>query len=247
MRRTARHIVHACGDDTHGARHQLGGAGALQAVRGHVGHFAVETVVKPLRQSGLGGGHVHTRHANLGKSQFAGPSLNTGNQLDAVERHLPIVGSTARTLVWTSEDDTGAFAARLAALPALRNAFIELHGDLGAGKTTFVRHLLRALGIAGRIKSPTYAVVEPHETADLQIWHFDFYRFSDPREWEEAGFRDIFASPGLKLAEWPEKAAGQLPTADLALTIDTMADESRHITLTAHTPTGHALLDGAAA
>jgi hypothetical protein len=87
----------------------------------------------------------------------------------------------------------------------LRNAFIELHGDLGAGKTTLVRHLLRALGVQGRVKSPTYAVVEPHEVPGLAIWHFDFYRFTDPREWEDAGFRDVFASPGLKLAEWPRK------------------------------------------
>ena len=115
---------------------------------------------------------------------------------------------------WHSEDDTQAFAARLAAQPALRNSFIELHGDLGAGKTTLVRHLLRALGVQGRIKSPTYAVVEPHETPDgLQAWHFDFYRFDDPREWEDAGFRDIFASPGLKLAEWPKKAAALTPPA----------------------------------
>ena len=153
--------------------------------------------------------------------------------------------------VWKSEADTEAFAARLADLPALRHAFIELHGDLGAGKTTFVRHLLRALGVTGRIKSPTYAVVEPHEVVGpdgtLNIWHFDFYRFSDPREWEDAGFRDIFAGPGLKLAEWPEKAAGHLPTADLALTIDTMADETRNISITANTATGRELLQGAAA
>ena len=97
--------------------------------------------------------------------------------------------------------------ARLAAHPAIANAFIELHGELGAGKTTLVRHLLRALGVQGRIKSPTYAVVEPYELPTLStIWHFDFYRFNDPREWEDAGFRDIFAGPGLKLAEWPEKA-----------------------------------------
>ncbi|NTV85886.1 MAG: tRNA (adenosine(37)-N6)-threonylcarbamoyltransferase complex ATPase subunit type 1 TsaE, partial [Burkholderiaceae bacterium] len=120
-------------------------------------------------------------------------------------------------LVWRTEAETGRFARRLAASPAVRNAFIELHGDLGAGKTTLVRHLLRALGVNGRIKSPTYAVVEPHEVAGLAIWHFDFFRFNDPREWEEAGFRDLFASPGLKLAEWPEKAAGMLPVADLVL------------------------------
>jgi len=132
----------------------------------------------------------------------------------------------------------------LAAQPSLRNAFIELHGNLGAGKTTLVRHLLRALGVSGRIKSPTYAVVEPHEVPGLNIWHFDFYRFSDPREWEDAGFRDLFASLGLKLAEWPEKAAGLLPVADLAIELQVQADESRLALLTARTPTGAALLQG---
>ena len=145
-------------------------------------------------------------------------------------------------MAWRTEDDTAAFAGRLAASPAVRNAFIALHGDLGAGKTTLVRHLLRALGVGGRIKSPTYAVVEPHVAGDLSIWHFDFYRFDDPREWEDAGFRDLFASPGLKLAEWPDKAAGVLPVADLALRIDTETDESRLVTGTAHTATGLALL-----
>ena len=144
---------------------------------------------------------------------------------------------------WHSEDDTQAFAARLAAKPGLRHAFIELHGDLGAGKTTLVRHLLRALGVQGRIKSPTYAVVEPHETpGGLQAWHFDFYRFNDPREWEDAGFRDVFASPGLKLAEWPEKAGALLPQADLVVHISTQADGTRHVHLHAATPTGHTLL-----
>ena len=146
---------------------------------------------------------------------------------------------------WHSEDDTQAFAARLAAQPALRNSFIELHGDLGAGKTTLVRHLLRALGVQGRIKSPTYAVVEPHETPDgLQAWHFDFYRFSDPREWEDAGFRDVFASPGLKLAEWPEKAGALLPRADLVIHIDAQADGTRRVSLHAPTATGCGLLHG---
>jgi tRNA threonylcarbamoyladenosine biosynthesis protein TsaE len=158
--------------------------------------------------------------------------------LIAADHHLPIV----ETIAWHSEDDTAAFAARLAGHPALRHAFIELQGDLGAGKTTFVRHLLRALGVQGRIKSPTYAVVEPHEVPGLNIWHFDFYRCTDPREWEDAGFRDIFASPGLKLAEWPEKAAAVLPRADLVITINAHADASRTVRLTAQTSTGAQLL-----
>jgi tRNA threonylcarbamoyladenosine biosynthesis protein TsaE len=145
-------------------------------------------------------------------------------------------------LAWADESATQAFAQHWARQPALHHAFIALHGDLGAGKTTLVRHLLQALGVTGRIKSPTYAVVEPYELEQLNIWHFDFYRFSDPREWEEAGFRDIFASPGLKLAEWPEKAAGMLPVADVDLALRTLDDASRQVTLTAHTATGQALL-----
>ncbi|WP_255033899.1 tRNA (adenosine(37)-N6)-threonylcarbamoyltransferase complex ATPase subunit type 1 TsaE [Rhodoferax sp. TH121] len=148
------------------------------------------------------------------------------------------------TLVWPDEAATQAFARHWAAQPALANTFVALHGDLGAGKTTLVRHLLQALGVTGRIKSPTYAVVEPYELDTLNIWHFDFYRFNDPREWEEAGFRDIFASPGLKLAEWPEKAAGVLPVADVDLHIRTQDDSSRSVTLQAHTAAGQALLQG---
>ena len=149
-----------------------------------------------------------------------------------------------RHCTWHNEDDTAALARQLAAQPLLANAFITLHGDLGAGKTTLVRHLLRALGVQGRIKSPPYAVVEPHEAPGLAIWHFDFYRFDDPREWEDAGFRDIFAAPGLKLAEWPEKAAGLIPPADIAITIEAIDDHQRRAVLHAHTPLGCGLLQG---
>lgn len=138
---------------------------------------------------------------------------------------------TELRLSWHDEATAQATAEKLAAalLPA-PNALIELHGPLGAGKTTFVRLLLRALGVEGRIKSPSYAVMESYElpggagTAN----HFDFYRFGDPREWEDAGFRDVFAAPGLKLCEWPEKA-GQLPPADLQLFIELMPDDSRRV------------------
>ena len=151
------------------------------------------------------------------------------------------------TLLWRSEEDTATLAAQLAAQPGLANAFVTLHGELGAGKTTLVRYLLQALGVTGRIKSPTYAVVEPHEAPGLAIWHFDFYRFSDPREWEDAGFRDIFASPGLKLAEWPQNAAALIPTADIAIDIEALDDAERRVTLQAHTALGHHLLQGMSA
>jgi tRNA threonylcarbamoyladenosine biosynthesis protein TsaE len=150
------------------------------------------------------------------------------------------------TLVWPDEAATQAYAERLAQGSAIHQALLELHGDLGAGKTTFVRHLLRALGVPGRIKSPSYAVVEPHTASTpsgaLNIWHFDLYRFADPREFEEAGFRDVLASPGLKLVEWPEKAQGALPTPDVALHITAQADDSRHVRLEAFTPLGQDLL-----
>jgi tRNA threonylcarbamoyladenosine biosynthesis protein TsaE len=163
-------------------------------------------------------------------------------ELSAIDRHAPIV----KTLRWPDEAATQRFAEALAAVPAITHAFIALHGDLGAGKTTLVRHLLHALGVSGRIKSPTYAVVEPYELPTLNIWHFDFYRFADPREWEDAGFRDIFASPGLKLAEWPQKAGAMLPCADMDLTIVTTPDAARQVTLAAHTATGAALLQACA-
>jgi tRNA threonylcarbamoyladenosine biosynthesis protein TsaE len=161
----------------------------------------------------------------------------------ALGRHPPIVGIASCPLRWAGEEDTRAFAERLAAHPAIGDAFIALHGNLGAGKTTLVRHLLRALGAEGRIKSPTYAVVEPYELPAHAAWHFDFYRFDDPREWEDAGFRDIFAGPGLKLAEWPEKAAGLLPAPDLDIHIALdPEDQQRRVTLRANTPRGEELL-----
>jgi tRNA threonylcarbamoyladenosine biosynthesis protein TsaE len=178
----------------------------------------------------------------LRESKFPGPSLYfyyqlVAIELSAIDRHTPIV----KSLCWPDESATQAFAGRLAHSAHIGQAFVALHGDLGAGKTTLVRHLLQALGVQGRIKSPTYAVVEPYELPGLNVWHFDFYRFADPREWADAGFRDIFASPGLKLVEWPEKAGTALPTADLDITIQTNADAQRTVRVVAHTPLGTAL------
>lgn len=154
---------------------------------------------------------------------------------------MPIV----KTLHWPDEQACAAFAERLALCPALAQALVCLHGDLGAGKTTFTRYLLQALGVKDRIKSPTYAVVEPYEVSangsKLCIWHFDFYRFNNPREWEDAGFRDIFASLGLKLCEWPDKAQGFLPRADLDIHFNVNLDGSRDVRLCAHSELGEDL------
>jgi tRNA threonylcarbamoyladenosine biosynthesis protein TsaE len=151
-----------------------------------------------------------------------------------------------RLLTWRDEAACASTAADLARRASLCEAFIELHGALGAGKTTFVRHLLRALGVPGRVKSPTYTVMEPYEVAGangpVPIWHFDFYRFNDPQEWEDAGFRDVFASTGLKLAEWPEKAEGLLPLPDLRIFIEPGLGDQREVRITAHTARGVELL-----
>lgn len=153
-----------------------------------------------------------------------------------------------RTQYWRDEAECAAGAAALAARPALRNACIELEGPLGAGKTTFARHLLRALGVTERIKSPSYAVVEQYllPARDGQpegaAAHFDFYRFDDAREWEDAGLRDLYAAPGLKLAEWPDKARARLPVPDLRVVIAPGEGDSRRVTLQALTPLGAELL-----
>ena len=173
----------------------------------------------------------------------------------AGSKHLAILET--RTTLWQDEAACSLTAQVIASRPAIRNAYVELRGPLGAGKTTFVRHLLHALGVTGRVKSPTYAVMEPYELPSpldaggvpSNAWHFDFYRFNDPREWEDAGFRDIFAAPGLKLAEWPEQAAGLAPEPDLRIDIRPSsldradaADDERAATFSALSPLGLELL-----
>jgi tRNA threonylcarbamoyladenosine biosynthesis protein TsaE len=119
---------------------------------------------------------------------------------------------------------------------------IYLHGDLGAGKTTLVRGLLRGLGYVGRVKSPTYTLVEPYEMLDshsapLDLYHFDLYRFNDEEEWEAAGFRDHFNAHSVCLIEWPEKAAQVLPEPDIEINFDIRAD-GRIVHVSAHTARG---------
>ena len=160
--------------------------------------------------------------------------------------HLSSILET-RSEVWPDEAACARAAANLAARPALAEAYVELHGTLGAGKTTYARHLLHTLGVEGRVKSPTYTVMEPYEVvradgATLAIAHFDFYRFDDPQEWEDAGFRDVFAAPGLKLAEWPEKAAGLLPVADLQIHIEPQDGDVRSVRYEARTSRGLELI-----
>lgn len=147
---------------------------------------------------------------------------------------------TPITLNLPDESATETLAQRLA--PLVRNGGrIHLNGDLGAGKTTFARALLRECGIKGRIKSPTFALVEVYNLSNLYCYHFDFYRFTDPREWLDAGFRDALRNDALVLIEWAEKAGPALPPPDLEITLRPAGD-GRVATLTASSEQGQSWL-----
>jgi tRNA threonylcarbamoyladenosine biosynthesis protein TsaE len=102
-----------------------------------------------------------------------------------------------------------------------------ISGDLGAGKTTLVRGLLRGLGYAGRAKSPTYALVEPYSFSSLDLYHFDFYRFKDRSEWLNSGFREHFNPGSVCVVEWPEKAGDLLSPPDLQIRLEFDGDGRR--------------------
>jgi len=114
---------------------------------------------------------------------------------------------------------------------------IYLHGDLGAGKTTLVRGVLNALGYAGRVKSPTYTLVEPYQAAGLDLRHFDLYRLHDEEEWEAAGFRDEFDGRNIFFIEWPEKARELIPQADVEIVFEIL-EQGRKMEIHANTETG---------
>ena len=145
----------------------------------------------------------------------------------SIALHLPEAAATAR------------LGAALA--PGLAGGMvIALRGDLGTGKTTLVRGVLRGRGWNGPVKSPTYTLVEHYEFSSLYFYHFDFYRFADPGEWETAGLAECFRDDSVCLIEWPERVAEWLPTADLEITLTHAAapDGGRDAVLSARTAAG---------
>jgi len=122
---------------------------------------------------------------------------------------------------------------------------VYLIGDLGAGKTTLARGVLRRMGYDGKVKSPTFTLVEVYAFSRLYLYHFDFYRFHDPRELGEAGFREYFTPQSVCLVEWPEKATG-LPPPDLRIlmTVAELAESGRNVQIFADTEAGVTCLNG---
>ena len=118
-------------------------------------------------------------------------------------------------------------AAMVMHLDALRAAGfqINLAGDLGAGKTALVRAILRALGITGAVKSPTFALLEPYTVSSLDFYHFDFYRLKEPKEFGNTGFRELFGPGRICVVEWPERAGPRIPEDHLPIDIDYSADD----------------------
>jgi tRNA threonylcarbamoyladenosine biosynthesis protein TsaE len=123
---------------------------------------------------------------------------------------------------------------------------IHLSGDLGSGKTTLARGLIQALGLAGRVKSPSYTLVEPYEDSRLSLYHFDLFRFNDAAEWVDAGFRECFNERSICLVEWPERAAGLLPPPDVRIRLVAPPGSGRDATLDAQTERGRACLSALA-
>ncbi|HYC37362.1 MAG TPA: tRNA (adenosine(37)-N6)-threonylcarbamoyltransferase complex ATPase subunit type 1 TsaE [Usitatibacter sp.] len=139
------------------------------------------------------------------------------------------------------EDATLALGAAMA-MHLEAGLVIFLRGELGAGKTTLVRGVLRGLDYTGRVKSPTYTLVELYAVSRLDLHHFDFYRFQDPREWIDAGFRETFNGRNVSLIEWPEKAGGLLPAPDVELVL-TSSGSGRNASLRASSPGGVRFLE----
>ena len=154
---------------------------------------------------------------------------------------------TAYSLVLELPNEAATIALGRRLAPLLKPGMvIWLDGDLGAGKTTLVRSLLRELGYVGAVKSPTYTLVEVYVVSSIYLYHFDFYRFSDPEEFVDAGLDEYFRDNAICLVEWPEKAVGYVPQADLVLVFrfsEKQSSSGRTLELLACSERGRACLD----
>jgi tRNA threonylcarbamoyladenosine biosynthesis protein TsaE len=225
-------------------------------VPGHIIHVTVEAALKPFEQARLGSREVDARDPERLESQLPAPLLDFLGKAYSVHPaargirlhdHSRSISSNSVSRSLPDEAATAALGAALGhALEPGMN--IYLHGDLGAGKTTLVRGLLRGLGYAGKVKSPTYTLVELYEVSRLYLYHFDFYRLESSRDWIDAGFLEYFGGSAICLVEWPEKAAGTLPPADIDICLSLLAVPAagRETLLTASSDVGRRCLSALA-
>lgn len=206
--------------------------------------------LQPGSQPHLGGGEPSIRDTHLIEAERPAPRLDIRSEAGQVflparkiivfEVHPRNDSGPSARLHLPDEDATLAAGARLAtALPP--RLTILLRGDLGAGKTTLVRGLLRALGHAGTVKSPTYTLVEPYQLQDWRLFHWDLYRLADAEELEFLGLRDQLDGEAALLIEWPERGQGELPAADLIISLG-YAGAGRAARLEACSPRGAGML-----
>ncbi|MBV1870594.1 MAG: tRNA (adenosine(37)-N6)-threonylcarbamoyltransferase complex ATPase subunit type 1 TsaE [Gammaproteobacteria bacterium] len=147
------------------------------------------------------------------------------------EKITVTLADDAETISWGSK----------IALTLQKGAIVYLQGELGAGKTTLCRGILRAYGHAGAVKSPTYTIIEPYELECVNVYHFDLYRMLDPEEWEYLGVDDYFSPKNVCLVEWPDKGRDYLPACDVTITLEYL-NKGRRMTVESHSQRGGKIL-----
>jgi len=188
-------------------------------------------------------------------SKLTGNLTEQVNKESFYELHCSDEAATValvKSLAWALSKS---IVSQLSQNPTRAHLHISLQGDLGSGKTTAVRYLLKELGYTGKVKSPTYSLCEPHilqiNQHPIQLYHFDFYRMQSSSEWIEAGLQEHFANhePTICIVEWPEKAGNTLPTMDLSIAIkandplDHHKEYERQVVFHANTSIGQALMN----
>jgi tRNA threonylcarbamoyladenosine biosynthesis protein TsaE len=180
----------------------------------------------------------------------AAPSENPNGSFTV---HCSDEAATASVVQALARSLSASIYSQISQSPETTHLHISLQGDLGSGKTTAVRYLLKELGYTGKVKSPTYSLCESHSLQinqyTIQLYHFDFYRMQSPSEWIEAGLQEHFTShePTICIVEWPEKAGNTLPVMDLDIDIKANPEDHHHeherqVTFHANTPRGQELL-----
>ena len=206
--------------------------GAQFRMTDHIIHLPVAAGAQPVAQMFRRPRGVGAREAERGETQFPAGLTDGFLQRRIIQPGVRIVHSPDVTAIFHLPDEAATLRLGQLLAPALHPGLvIFLEGDLGTGKTTLVRSLIRALGFQGPVKSPTYSLVEVYVVSSLYLYHFDFYRFESPEEFLDAGLDEYFNRNTVCLVEWPERAGDRLSRYDLAIQID-YAESGRSVRMT---------------